>query len=126
MIYLATPYFHPDPSVREQRYQNALRCLHHFVAAGMPMYSPIVMCHPISVQFGLPGDESFWRQFDENFILASNEVLFAKLPGWEESKGMKREFIFAKSKRISCGSIGFAGTGYTISHLVGELEKAYS
>ena len=45
MIYLASPYSHPDPSVREQRFQNACRIAAELMRSGRIVYSPVAHSH---------------------------------------------------------------------------------
>jgi hypothetical protein len=60
MIYLASPYSHPGPAVRHERFCAARRAAASFVRAGRLVYSSIVHGHPL-VEFGLPTDWAFWR-----------------------------------------------------------------
>jgi Domain of unknown function (DUF1937). len=47
MIYLASPYSHPDPLVREARFDAACRAMADLVHAGQIVFSPIVHGHPL-------------------------------------------------------------------------------
>ena len=55
MIYLASPYSHPDPAIREARFDAACRVTAEQIRAGQPVFAPVVMGHPL-VRYGLPGD----------------------------------------------------------------------
>jgi hypothetical protein len=59
MIYLCSPYTHPDPAVREARYEAACRTAAHLMRSGKIVFSPIAHSHGIA-QYGLPKDWSFW------------------------------------------------------------------
>ncbi len=96
MIYLATPYTHKDPTVMEERYYGAMRLTKHLMLKGYHIFSPIVHCHPIAVQYDLPRDFTFWQEYDKSFIKASEKVLIAYMTGWRESKGMRNDFLLAK------------------------------
>ena len=94
LIYLACPYTHPDPTVREFRFMEATRAAARLVAEGMVVYSPITMTHPIDVELAgrhatLGSD--FWVRFDEAFMERCNKMIILKLDGWSESSGILRE-----------------------------------
>lgn len=100
MIYLATPYWHEDPIIREQRYLEALKCVHWHMPIYY-LYSPIVYYHTLSKIFDLPKGEKFWRHADEAFLRSAKAVWFAKFPGWKRSKGMKREYLYCLNNNKS-------------------------
>lgn len=94
MIYLASPYSHPDPAVREERYRAACRAAATLLLAGQPVYSPIAHSHPL-VAYGLPADWSFWQRHDREMLARCDEVLVLMLPGWRESVGVREEVRLA-------------------------------
>ena len=47
IIYLAAPYSHPDPGVRERRFRAINRAAAALIAEGRIVFSPISMSHPI-------------------------------------------------------------------------------
>ena len=59
MIYLASPYSHPDPLVRHARFEAACQATAGLLRAGRPVFAPIVQGHEL-VRYGVPGDWSFW------------------------------------------------------------------
>jgi hypothetical protein len=61
MIYLASPYSHPDPAVREARFREACRAAAKLMRLGQPAFSPIVHGHPIAV-YGLPNGTASGRR----------------------------------------------------------------
>lgn len=91
MIYLASPYSHPDPAVREARFQAVCRVASRLARGGLILFSPIAHSHPIALAGGLPGDWEFWREFGRRMIQACDEVWIVKLPGWDASTGIKAE-----------------------------------
>lgn len=102
MIYLASPYSHPDPLVREARFDAACRATADMIRAGRPVFSPIVHGHPL-VRFGLPTDWAFWQRFDTEHLRRCDEVLVLRIDGWEESEGVRAEIELAAAlgKRAS-------------------------
>lgn len=92
IIYLATPYSHPDPAVREARYEAVTRYAARLIAEGNVVFSPITMSHPIEVLSGAaPAPSDVWCDFDEPFMEVSAEAVVLMLPGWEQSRGVARE-----------------------------------
>jgi nucleoside 2-deoxyribosyltransferase len=102
LIYLASPYSHPDPIVREERFKAVCRKSAELLTNGKNVFSPIAHSHPIQVYGDLPkADWEFWRAFDFE-ILAKCDVLYVlKLPGWSESRGVLAEIEEAARCRIN-------------------------
>jgi hypothetical protein len=101
MFYLASPYSHPDPLVREARFNAACRATANLFLAGRAVFSPIVHGHPL-VRFGLPTDWAFWCRFDTEHIRRCDEVLVLQIDGWQESEGVRAEIELgaALGKRV--------------------------
>ena len=94
MIYLASPYTHPDAQVREARFRAACRKTADMLRDGVLTYSPIVHSHPLSL-LGLPGDWPFWAAHNERMLESSSALHVLQLPGWEESRGIQAEVQIA-------------------------------
>ncbi len=102
MIYLASPYSHPDPMVRETRFDAACRATAALIRAGHVVFSPIVHGHPL-VGFGLPTDWAFWQRHDLEFLRRCDELLVLKIDGWKKSAGVQAEIELAAAlgRRVS-------------------------
>lgn len=98
MIYLASPYSHPDPAVRRWRYDKVCALTADLLQAGRHVFSPIVYSHSLAERFSLPGSWDFWQRVDLEFIDRCDEVLVYQLPGWEESVGVQAEIAYAKEQ----------------------------
>ena len=94
MIYLASPYSHPDPNVRDARYFEACRATAKLVRSGNMIFSPIVHSHPL-MQFDLPSDWSYWERFDREHLCRCTELVVLMLDGWRESRGVQAEIDLA-------------------------------
>jgi hypothetical protein len=103
MIYLASPYSHENPEVREERFKAACKAAAILMTWGYKVFSPIAHTHPIA-QFGLPLDWDYWKKYDEEMIDFCEPMFVLMLPGWEESKGVQAEIMYAamKFKTIIC------------------------
>ncbi len=95
MIYLASPYSHPDPVVREHRFQAACRAAAALVRAGCVVYSPIAHSHPIA-QHGLPTDWAFWGHQEHQHLERCDAVVVLQIPGWVQSRGVQAEVRLAR------------------------------
>jgi nucleoside 2-deoxyribosyltransferase len=95
MIYLASPYSHPDSAVREQRYRAACRAAAALLLAGEPVISPIAHSHPL-VEHGLPADWTFWQHYDRDLLARCDAVVVLTLDGWETSVGVREEIRIAR------------------------------
>ncbi len=95
MIYLASPYTHPDASVREDRFQAACQMTARMMRGGLMVLSPIVHSHPLTAH-GLPGDWNYWQQIDRHYLEMCERVTVLMLPGWKESRGVQQEIEIAK------------------------------
>lgn len=98
MIYLASPYNHPDECVRALRFDLACRAAADLIRSGRIVYAPIAHCHPI-ILYGLPTDWSFWERADRAFMGVCEEVVVLMLDRWETSEGVQREIQIAADMR---------------------------
>jgi nucleoside 2-deoxyribosyltransferase len=94
MIYLASPYSHPDATIREARFQAACRAAAALIRAGHAVYSPIAHSHPIAA-YGLPTDWSYWERDARLHLKTRAEVVVLTLDGWRESVGVAAELAIA-------------------------------
>ena len=95
MIYLASPYTHPDPVVREQRFKAVCRMAAELMRRGVILYSPIAHSHPIS-EFGLPTEWEYWETADREHLNHCDELVVLMLEGWRESRGVQAEIRIAQ------------------------------
>lgn len=91
MIYLASPYSHPDPAVRQTRYELVLGACAVLAQHKIPCYCPIALWHPVAKEYDLPGDADFWWRQDRAFLDACSEGWFLNFSGAKDSLGMKEE-----------------------------------
>lgn len=94
--YLAVPYMHEDPAVKERRFRKANVAAGFLMSIGHTVYSPISHCHPIAKAVSLPVGWEFWRHMDEVYLRHSRQIVVLTLEGWVESKGVRGELEIAK------------------------------
>ena len=93
--YVASPYSHPDKSVREARYVAACKAAAELMLRGKRVFSPIAHSHPIE-QHGMTEvkDGTFWLSQDFPLLVGASELVVLMLSGWQESKGVQEEIRF--------------------------------
>ena len=96
LIYLATPYSHEQPEVREQRFQVVNRVAAELMRGGMHIYSPISHTHSIAMAGDLPKGWDFWEQYDRVMLAACVKVIVLRQDGWDQSTGVAAEIAIAK------------------------------
>jgi hypothetical protein len=130
VIYLASPYSDPDPTVRHQRFYEACQATAALISAGHVVYSPIVNSHQLT-RHGLPTDWDSWQRFDRHIIARCNALWVLTLPGWQESRGVTAEIAIAEELRLPISyvdQLGFtrvAGQADSSGPLVGDYEPSY-
>lgn len=97
LTYLASPYSHPDPAVREARFVAVCKVAGEMMGRGHVVYSPIAHSHPIAMHCDLPKDWLFWGKQDRTMIALCDRVVVLTIDGWQESTGVQAEIEYAKS-----------------------------
>lgn len=95
MIYVASPYSHPDPFVVDKRFQAVEQFTARLIGAGMLAYSPIAAFHHMARRYSLPKDAIYWRAHNQHTMSHASELFVLRLPGWEESRGVQMEIDWA-------------------------------
>ena len=114
LIYLATPYSHPDPAVREKRFKAVNRVAAQLMGQGKFVYSPISHTHPIALAGDLPKGWDFWDKYCRVMLERCTAMVVLMQEGWKESVGVTNEIkiakelgipiIYLKEKLEFCGS----------------------
>lgn len=97
MIYLASPYSHPDLDVMEERFARTALVAAALIKSGKLVFSPILHYHSLKLVGELPGTFDFWREHDAWFIEKCEEFYVLMLDGWEKSIGVEAEINIVKS-----------------------------
>lgn len=95
MIYLASPYSDPDPTVEARRFDDVCAAASDLMRKRFHVFSPIAHCHPIALRGRLPTDYAYWSEYNREMLTACDEFWILTLPGWQESVGLKGETAIA-------------------------------
>lgn len=126
MIYLASPYTHPDPAVRELRCRAAAFAAGALMRRGMVVYAPIVHGHHVYQVTDLPDDWTFWQKQCLEMLSRASALVMLQMPGSSTSVGMAEEREYAKDNRIPVLAVD-ADTVVPVELLkeIIEAERAY-
>ena len=121
MIYLASPYSHSDPAVRQRRFEAACRAAAMLIRQGHLVFSPIAHSHGIAQQ-GLPGDWKFWKRFDRRMLEVCDRMVVLCVPGWRESRGVQAEVAIARrlGKPVGYLAADLATVSPSLAHVAKE------
>ena len=123
LVYLATPYTDPDPTVRDKRFRDVSRCAGWLMLkADVYVYSPISMTHQMWLEMSdMPGtgfEWQFWANFDEFMVDKCREFWIFCIEGWEQSVGVTAERKIAKQYGVVTRYVTHNGDGgYRISDI---------
>ena len=97
-IYLASPYSHPEASVREARYVAACKKTAQYANKGIAVFAPIVHSHPVAAYMDPEDTMNFdlWMKLDLPILKDAHEMHILCIDGWRSSKGVAREIEFAE------------------------------
>lgn len=95
--YLAVPYSHPDPAVRQERYDAVTALFDALTLAGLAVYSPISVNHHLADQMG--ADWQAWADIDRKALSACRCMVIYRLDGWKESEGIRHEMALCQEMR---------------------------
>ena len=109
MIYLASPYSHPDPAVMQRRFEDVRAVTAALLRRGEIVYSPIVHGHAIATAHELPTDHDFWLRHCFAMLERADNLHVLMLDGWKESKGVQAEIDWWKAHRARPWSLKFLG-----------------
>lgn len=95
MIYLASPYSHPDPEIVRERYAKTLKATAELLLRRKIVFSPIVHCHQMALIYKMPTSAEYWKQYNHGMLLAALELYVLQIRGWDTSPGVAYEISVA-------------------------------
>jgi hypothetical protein len=118
LIYLASPYSHPDPAIRQQRYEAVLKSTADLISRGFHVFSPITYIHSIVEHLMATKDETRFtdyylfkngEDFDTDMIRHCEAFWILTINGWKESIGVKVETELAKKLKLPISHVDIDG-----------------
>lgn len=101
MIYLASPYSHPDPAIQQHRFEEVCKIAGRLIQKGLVIFCPISMSHCINLLCeDLGGDWETWKHLDLAIIDRCDELYVCTMEGWEDSIGVCAEIRHAIKRGI--------------------------
>jgi hypothetical protein len=101
LIYLAGPYSHQYPDVRQARYVAHCTAAANLMRGGARVFSPIAHGHAICDAGGLDEfSHEFWMRQCLPMLSMAERLVVLQLPGWLDSKGTAAEVDAAISQNI--------------------------
>lgn len=95
MIYLASPYSHPDQEIVNERFGKTIKATAKLLLERKIVFSPIVHCHHMAMVYQMPTSAEYWKQYNHGMLLAAKELYVLQLNGWDTSFGVKYEIEVA-------------------------------
>ena len=99
MIYIAGPYWDPNPDVIEQRMKVVYAVIADLCEGGHHPITPMLM-HAVVKEHNLPNDFEFWGALSLKLLGKCSSMYVLELPGWKNSKGLTAEIKFCKEHDI--------------------------
>lgn len=100
MIYIASPYSHPEPEVMHERYLAVAKYTAFLFNSGFNCFSPIVYGHQLAQLHALPTDAAPWEEFNYHILHHCTMMQILQLPGHEDSLGVHGEAAYAADNNI--------------------------
>ena len=97
LIYLAAPLGHPDPRIRQERFESVNRYCGYLIRQHELVFSPL------SLGASLDEDaisNSAWYALGLQMLARCDELRILALEGWEESVGVSLEIRYARQLSI--------------------------
>ena len=120
LVYLACPYSHPDPEVRESRFRAANQAAASLMREGVHVFSPISHSHHVLLTSELPHEWKYWEEYDRVFLSACRALVVLQLEGWDCSEGVQAETSIARQLGLSC----YFAPPEKLSELLPNLKKS--
>ena len=95
LVFISSPYSHKDGYVVKERYECVCSVAAKLMREGMMTFSPIVYGHSIAQHGDIPTDWKYWGDYCKAILSRCQKMVVVRMPGWEESEGVKEEIKIA-------------------------------
>ena len=96
VYYLASPYSHPNPFVKNFRHLLVQYIGAILAQQGIHTIDPIDSCHNKSGFYDLPTGYEFWKERDRKAVEMCDGLIVCTMKGWDRSIGLQDELKLAK------------------------------
>ena len=101
LLYLAAPYWHVEPDIRETRVLFATVAERKLINYGFAVLNPIRMSRDVADVLS----ELAWREHGISMLRRCDIVVALRLPGYMESKGVAAELALARKLGIPTAEV---------------------
>ena len=128
LIYVAAPYTHADPAVRNERVLEATKYAAYLIDQGEPVFSPL--SHSVEIERHRQNIDSprRWYDIDLQILQVCTHMHILGLDGWELSQGIQYEIAAAAKRELPITVVvGLAiGAYHMTDYVYSEADKNLS
>jgi len=100
ILYLASPYTSPEPTVRGDRVELASIAAAQLMMQGHCVFSPITHGHHVAAHLTVSTDHEFWMAQCIPILQLCDALMLLPQEGWRQSRGVAEELAFARVNNI--------------------------
>lgn len=102
LVYLAAPFWHDDPEIRQARVECVTMLAGRLSRMGLFVYSPLTYGYACELAAGFwKIGEPYWHEHSAAMLRFASVLGVLRLPGWADSKGVARECVDARNMSMS-------------------------
>jgi hypothetical protein len=93
VYYVASPYSHPNPEIRKERYELAVKSAKTLTRLGYSAFVPIAYdgLWDLDPNYTVDHSWSFWEKIDLPILDRCAALILLELPDWDASRGVAGE-----------------------------------
>lgn len=95
--YLASPYSHSDPAIRDERVEEARMHQAYLFQCGIIVYPAVGATHEMAIHHALPTDDTYWQRQNYTFLRESQGMIICTIKGWLDSRGVMDEISICRA-----------------------------
>lgn len=105
-IYLASPLTDPNPNIMLGRYYAVVRAAAFIKSKGFSTFCPVAHGYTFTkFDNKIQHTWATWKTEDAAILSVCRMFIVLKLPGWDESIGLKAEWALAEKMGLAFGSM---------------------